>query len=348
MKTIELRAPYLIFLGSETRLTYAKTGAGLVEWRKELCKGQLNLAGGDLDLGLPQMSVAEAKAAGIQSLVIGTATVGGSIPDEWIDVLEEAVLLGLDIVAGVHTRLSDIDRLTAAAAKSGAKLIDVRVPPKRLPVGTGRKRTGKRVLMVGTDCAVGKKYTALQMEKDMKRLGWNADFRASGQTGIMIAGSGLPIDSVVSDFLSGAAELLSPDNTDDHWDVIEGQGGIFHPGYSSVTMGLLIGSQPDVFVVCHEAGRTHISGWEDFPLPSIEQVIERTIAIGELVNPDITCVGVSVNTSRLKADEREAYLAELSSRIGLPCVDPLQGGTDSIIAQISAVMASRNPSARSA
>jgi uncharacterized NAD-dependent epimerase/dehydratase family protein len=348
MKTIELRAPYLIFLGSETRLTYAKTGAGLVEWRRELCKGQLNLAGGDLDLGLPQMSVAEAKAAGIQSLVIGTATVGGSIPDEWIDVLEEAVLLGLDIVAGVHTRLSDIDRLTAAAAKSGAKLIDVRVPPKRLPIGTGRKRSGKRVLMVGTDCAVGKKYTALQMEKDMKRLGWNADFRASGQTGIMIAGNGLPIDSVVSDFLSGAAELLSPDNTDDHWDVIEGQGGIFHPGYSSVTMGLLIGSQPDVFVVCHEAGRTHISGWEDFPLPSIEQVIERTIAIGELVNPDITCVGVSVNTSRLKADEREAYLAELSSRIGLPCVDPLQGGTDSIIAQIAAVMASRNPSARSA
>jgi uncharacterized NAD-dependent epimerase/dehydratase family protein len=348
MKTIELRAPYLIFLGSESRLTYAKTGAGLVEWRRELCKGQLNLPGGNLDLGLPQMSVAEAKAAGIQSLVIGTASVGGSIPDEWLDVLEEAVLAGLDIVAGVHTRLSDIDRLTAAAAKSGAKLVDVRVPPKNLPVGTGRKRTGKRVLMVGTDCAVGKKYTALQMEKDMKRLGWNADFRASGQTGIMIAGNGLPIDSVVSDFLSGAAELLSPDNTDDHWDVIEGQGGIFHPGYSSVTMGLLIGSQPDVFVVCHEAGRTHISGWEDFPLPSIEQVIERTIAIGELVNPDITCVGVSVNTSRLKADEREAYLADLSSRIGLPCVDPLQGGTDSIIAQIAAVMASRNPSARSA
>jgi len=348
MKTIELRAPYLIFLGSESRLTYAKTGAGLVEWRRELCKGQLNLPGGELDLGLPQMSVAEAKAAGIQSLVIGTASVGGSIPDEWLDVLEEAVLAGLDIVAGVHTRLSDIERLTAAAAKSGAKLVDVRVPPKNLPVGTGRKRSGNRVLMVGTDCAVGKKYTALQMEKDMKRLGWNADFRASGQTGIMIAGNGLPIDSVVSDFLSGAAELLSPDNTDDHWDVIEGQGGIFHPGYSSVTMGLLIGSQPDVFVVCHEAGRTHISGWEDFPLPSIEQVIERTIAIGELVNPDITCVGVSVNTSRLKADEREAYLAELSSRIGLPCVDPLQGGTDSIIAQIAAVMASRNPSARSA
>ncbi len=348
MKTIELRAPYLIFLGSETRLTYAKTGAGLVEWRRELCKGQLNLAGGTIDLGLPQMTVAEAKAAGIQSLVIGTATVGGSIPDEWVDVLEEAVVLGLDIVAGVHTRLSDIERLTAAAAKSGAHLVDVRVPPKTLPVGTGKKRSGKRILMVGTDCAVGKKYTALQMEKDMKRLGWNADFRASGQTGIMIAGKGIPIDSVVSDFLSGAAELLSPDNTDDHWDVIEGQGGIFHPGYSSVTLGLLIGSQPDAFVVCHEAGRTHISGWEDFPLPTIEQVIERTIAIGELVNPDITCVGVSVNTSRLKADEREAYLAELSSRIGLPCVDPLQGGTDSIIAQLSAVMASRNPSARSA
>ncbi|WP_417449411.1 DUF1611 domain-containing protein [Kordiimonas sp.] len=343
MKTIELRAPYLIFLGSESGLTYAKTGAGLVEWRRELCKGQLNLPGGTIDLGLPQMSVAEAKAAGIKSLVIGTASVGGSIPDEWLEVLEEAAALGLDIVAGVHTRLSDVDRLAKAAGQSGARLVDVRIPPARLPVGTGKKRTGKRLLMVGTDCAVGKKYTALQMEKDMKRLGWNADFRASGQTGIMIAGNGIPIDSVVSDFVSGAAELLSPDNTEDHWDVIEGQGGIFHPGFSAVSMGLLVGSQPDAFVVCHEARREKIMGWEDFPLPTINDVIERTIAIGELTNPDITCVGVSVNTSSLKADEREAYLADLSSRVGLPCVDPLQDGTDSIIAQLSAVLASRNP-----
>ncbi|NVJ69585.1 MAG: DUF1611 domain-containing protein [Alphaproteobacteria bacterium] len=342
MKAIEIRAPYLIFLGRETQLTYAKTGSGLVQWRAELCKGQMNLEGGTVDLGLPQMTVAEAKAAGIQSLVIGTAAVGGEIPEEWLDALEEAVLAGLDIVAGVHTRLCDIERLAAASSKSGARLVDVRIPPARLPVGSGKKRTGKRLLMVGTDCAVGKKYTALQMEKDMKRLGWNADFRASGQTGIMIAGHGLPIDSVVSDFLVGAAELLSPDNSDDHWDVIEGQGGIFHPGYCAVSMGLLIGSQPDAFVVCHEAGRETFAGWEGLALPSIQDVIERTTLLGQQANSNIACVGVSVNTSGLPADEREAYLAELSSRIGLPCVDPLIDGTDSILAHMSAAEASRD------
>jgi len=250
MITIEIKAPYLIFLGEETRKTYAKTGSGIVDWRPELCKGQLNLIENGLDLGLPRMSVEEAAAAGIKSLVIGTASVGGGIPDQWLETFENALLAGLDIVGGVHKKLNDIPRLVEAAKKSGSKLIDVRVPPANIPVGTGRKRTGKRVLMVGTDCAVGKKYTALAMERDMRKIGLNADFRASGQTGIMIAGRGIPIDAVVCDFLAGAAELLSPDNDADHWDVIEGQGGIFHPGYSPVSMGLLIGSQPDAFVVC--------------------------------------------------------------------------------------------------
>jgi len=343
MGTIELRAPYLIFLGSEKSQTYAKTGAGLVEWRGDLCKGQISLAGGTVDLGLPKLTIAEAVSAGIKSLVIGTASVGGGIPDEWLDTLEDAALQGLDIVAGVHSKLSGIERLSNASAKSGARLVDVRIPPAELPVGTGRKRTGKRILMVGTDCAVGKKYTALAMELDMRKAGMNADFRASGQTGIMVAGQGIPIDSVVSDFVSGAAELLSPDNTDDHWDVIEGQGGIIHPGYSAVTMGLLVGSQPDAFVVCHEAGRTHIKGWEDFPLPSIEEVITRTTEIGVLTNPEITCVGVSVNTSGLQPDEREKYLANLSARLGLPCVDPLKGGTEPIIQRLNIEMALRTP-----
>lgn len=343
MKVIDIKAPYLIFLGRETKLTYAKTGAGLVEWRKDLCRGQINLPGGTVDLGLPQMTIAEAKAAGVRSLVIGTAAVGGGIPEDWLDVLEEAVVAGLDVVAGVHTRLCDNARLSDAAQGSGARLVDVRVPPAELPVGSGRKRAGRRLLMVGTDCAVGKKYSALQIEKDMKRLGWNADFRASGQTGIMIAGQGIPIDSVVSDFIVGAAELLSPDNDKDHWDVIEGQGGIFHPGYAPVSMGLLLGSQPDAFVVCHEAGRSYVEGWEGVSLPTIEQVIKRTKQIGEQVNPDIDCVGVCVNTSGLPADEREAYLADLSNRVGLPCVDPLLDGTDSVIASLAAVMASRDP-----
>ena len=249
-------------------------------------------------------------------------------------MLEQAAAAGLDIVAGVHTRLNDIDRLKEAAASSGARLVDVRVPPKGLPVGTGKKRSGKRVLTVGTDCAVGKKYTALAIERDMKTAGLKATFRASGQTGIMIAGSGIPIDAVVADFLSGAAEQLSPDNDADHWDVIEGQGSIFHPGYASVTMGLLIGSQPDAFVVCTEAGRTHIEGWQDFELPSIEAVISRVSGIGKQVNPAIRCAGISVNTSKLPFDEREDYLSALSKETGLPCIDPIAGNTMPIIERL--------------
>ena len=334
MNTIEIRSPYLIFLGSETEVTYAKTGAGLVQWRPELCRGQISLPAGSVDLGLPSLTIDEAVDAGIQSLLIGTAAVGGGIPEDWLAMLEQAAAAGLDIVAGVHTRLNNIDRLTQAAASSGARLVDVRVPPQGLPVGTGKKRSGKRVLTVGTDCAVGKKYTALAIERDMKAAGLKATFRASGQTGIMIAGSGIPIDAVVADFLSGAAEQLSPDNDPAHWDVIEGQGGIFHPGYASVTMGLLIGSQPDAFVVCTEAGRTHIEGWKDFELPSIEAVIARVSGIGKQVNPAIRCAGISVNTSKLPPDERDDYLRALSQETGLPCIDPIAGDTKPIIERL--------------
>ncbi len=344
MNKITIKAPYLLFLGRETEPTYAKTGAGIAQWRPELCAGQLNLERGTVDLGLPKMSIQDAKAAGVKSLIIGTASVGGAIPDDWLDILEEAALAGLDIVAGVHSRLSDSPRLVAAAKTSGSTLVDVRVPPKILPVGTGKKRSGMRLLTVGTDCALGKKYTALAIERDMKKRGLNADFRASGQTGIMIAGQGLPIDSVVADFISGAAELLSPDNTPDHWDIVEGQGGLYHPGYSGVSIGLLVGSQPDAFVVCTAAGRTHIEGWPDFELPSIDAVIERTISIGQQVNPNICCVGISANTSSLSEEESAAYLKGLSDKYQLPAVDPIRGSTDAIIDYMNLTFATKEAS----
>lgn len=334
MKTIEIKAPYIIFTGEATDSTYAKTGLGLVEWRPELCKGQIRLSGGSIDLGLPFMSLEEAVDHGIKSLIIGTASVGGAIPANWLDTLEHAANLGLDIVGGVHTRLNDVAQLKNAAQGSGAELIDIRVAPNDLPVGTGIKRNGKRLLMVGTDCAVGKKYSALALERDMKAAGLNADFRASGQTGIMIAGKGIPIDAVVSDFVSGAAELLSPNNSEDHWDVIEGQGGIFHPGYAAVSHGLLIGSQPDAFVVCHEANRTHISGWPDFELPTLQDVIRRTIEIGRLTNPAIKCLGISINTFHLSEADAIKYLETTAHETGLPCVDPVRFGADAIVAEL--------------
>jgi uncharacterized NAD-dependent epimerase/dehydratase family protein len=293
--------------------------------------GQLRLTPDTLDLGLPDYDVTEAAAKGAQTLVIGTAVVGGAIPEAWIQLLVDALDAGLDVAAGVHTRLSSIDRLLEASTRSGRKLIDVRVPPPHIPVGTGVKRSGKRLLTVGTDCALGKKYTALALEREMKARGLKVDFRATGQTGIMISGSGIPVDAVVADFVSGAAEMVSPSNDTDHWDVIEGQGSVFHPGYSAVSAGLLVGSQPDAFVVCTEAGRTHIKGWPSFELPSIEAVIQRTLDIGAQVNPSIRCVGISVNTSMLSELERAEYLAQLSSDYGLPAVDPIALGVGPLV-----------------
>ncbi|MFC7048707.1 DUF1611 domain-containing protein [Emcibacter nanhaiensis] len=311
-----------------------KTGRGLLEWRRELCRGQLRLSQDAVDLGLPDLTAAEAVGQGVKSLVIGTAGIGGGIPAEWHETLLDAVQQGMDIVAGVHTKLSELPFLCEAAEKSGARLVDIRTPPASLPVASGRKRSGRRLLTVGTDCAIGKKYTALVLEREMKKKGLNADFRASGQTGIMIAGQGIPIDAVISDFITGAAELLSPDNEPNHWDIVEGQGGIFHPGYAAVSHGLLIGSQPDAFVVCHDPSRDFISGWDDFRLPTIEQVIEQTVVIGSLTNPEIRCVGISLNTSRLSDSARQKATEDIAGRVGLPCVDPLKESIDPIIEKL--------------
>jgi uncharacterized NAD-dependent epimerase/dehydratase family protein len=285
-------------------------------------------------MGVPDMTVEEAVEAGAGSLVVGVAPVGGSIPGSWWQVIENAARAGLDIVCGLHVKLADNQAVVAAATKSGARLIDVRVPPQNLPVGTGTKRSGKRVLMVGADCAIGKKYSALALHQAMREAGMKSTFRATGQTGIMIAGEGIPIDAVVADFISGAAEMISPDNDPDHWDVIEGQGSLFHPGYSGVSLGLLHGSQPDAFVVCHEATRKTVSGWDHYALPSIPDCIDQHLIMGRRTNPAIRCVGISVNTSMLPAGEREQYLVDLMEETGLPCVDPLIDGCGAIVEHI--------------
>lgn len=331
---VHLTAPYLILIGEEDDATYAKTGLGIVQWRPDLVAGQIRFPGCGANLGVPDMTIKEAVTAGVKSLVIGVAPVGGTIPESWWAVILNAARAGLDVVCGLHVKLADRPDVVAAAAESGARLIDVRVPPENLPVGTGIKRNGKRVLMVGTDCAIGKKYSALALNQAMLEAGLNSTFRATGQTGIMIAGEGIPIDTVVADFISGAAERISPENDEDHWDVIEGQGSLFHPGYSGVSLGLLHGSQPDAIVVCHDATRTTVSGWEHFPLPSIQECIDLHLLAGRRTNARIQCVGVSINTSALNAEERSGYLKQLSAETGLPCVDPLIDGCDEIVRHI--------------
>ena len=328
---IDIKSPYLIFLGDEPEESHAKTGVGIAHWRPERCVGQYRLPGSGVDLGIPEMTPGEAKAAGAETMIWGVAGVGGAIPEHWVATLFEAVDAGLNICAGTHSSLAEISGLADAAANKSVALIDVRSPPPDLPVGTGAKRTGKRLLAMGTDCVVGKKFTALSIAREMHDRGWKSDFRATGQTGIMIAGSGIPIDAVVSDFVSGAAEVLSPDNDADHWDVIEGQGGLFHPGYAAVTLGLLHGSQPDAFVVCHAAGREYVEAFPACLLPSIPKLIEQTIVCGSVTNAGIRCAGVSINTSAMSPGDREKYLDDIADLTGLPCVDPVATGVVPIV-----------------
>lgn len=327
---LSLRKPYLLFLGDVTLKSDAKTGFGLRDWCPADVIGQWALPHATVSLGLPVIAPAGAAAQGARSLLIGVAPVGGQLPESWVPTLVQALDAGLDIVSGMHTRLESHPALAAAAARGGARLVNVRHSDRPLPTGTGRKRSGLRVLTVGTDCALGKKYTALALTKALQACGAKASFRATGQTGIMIAGEGIAIDAVVADFIAGAAEQLSPDNAADHWDVIEGQGALFHPAYAGVTLGLLHGSQPDALVLCHDPSRATIEDYPHIPLPSLREAIRRYVEAARLTNPAARCVGVAINSSTLDDAEWTHYRQAVAGELGLPVCDPMRGGVDAI------------------
>jgi uncharacterized NAD-dependent epimerase/dehydratase family protein len=327
---LQLRKPYLLYLGDAALKSDCKTAFGLRDWCRDDVIGEWSLPECPVSLDVPRFSPTEAAAKGAGSIVIGVAPTGGQLPDRWIDDLEAALRAGLDVVSGLHTRLTSFPRLVAAAATHPVRLVDVRHSNGAFPVGSGRKRTGKRVLTVGTDCALGKKYTALALTKALQAHGTPATFRATGQTGVMIAGSGIAVDALVADFLAGAAEALSPDNAANHWDVIEGQGSLFHPAYAAVTLGLLHGSQPDAIVLCHAPERLTIEEYPDYPIPPLPEVIDLYLRTGRLTNRAIRCVGLSINSSTLSDAEWLAYQQRLEHELGLPVCDPMRGGIDRI------------------
>ncbi|HEX7061773.1 MAG TPA: DUF1611 domain-containing protein [Woeseiaceae bacterium] len=327
----EIATPYLVFLGATPNRSDAKTGLGLVHWRPELCLGQLRYPGCGVDLKLPDLRCEDAVAAGAKSLVIGVAAFGGKLEPAWLATLVDAMRAGLDIVSGLHTRLASDETLARVARETGRRLVDVRVPPPDIPIATGRRRSGRRLLTVGTDCCVGKKYTALAIERELTARGMAATFRATGQTGILIAGRGIPMDAVVSDFLAGAAELLSPDNAPEHWDVIEGQGSILHPAYAGVTVGLVHGSQPDAMVLCHDVWRTEIDGYSGFRVPPLTYYIDRYLELALLTHTAPRVIGISLNTADLGAAERQAALEEAERQTGLPAVDPVATGVGRLV-----------------
>lgn len=322
--TVILRRPYLLFLGKEVLPLKAKTAFGLKDWAGDACIGQLRIPGCRVDLGLPEMDPASAASAGAGSLVIGVTPSGGRINPEWDATLIAAVDAGLDIVSGLHTPLRNVTLLAKAAARRGVALVDVRRPPDNLPRATGKRRSGKRVLTVGTDCALGKKYTALALTKAMREQGIDVDFRATGQTGVIIAGRGIVIDAVVADFIAGAAECIAPAAAADHWDMIEGQGSLFHPAYAGVTLGLMHGAQADALVLCHDPRRTHVVSWPDYPIPTLREAAEAYVRAARLTNPDARMAAISLNTFGMpEADALEA-IETASREMGLPAFDPIR------------------------
>ena len=327
-----IKSPYLLFLGDAHDALAAKVAQGIVDWRPQNCVGQLRLDGCNADCGLTDMTIEEAVAAGAKTLVVGVANRGGVIADSWIDVLQKALEQGLDLAAGLHNRLADVSSLATSAQSLGRVLHDVRHPTDTFPVGSGLPRRGKRVLPVGTDCSCGKMYTALALEKAMHKRGIASDFRATGQTGILICGSGVSVDAVVSDFISGATEVLAPEaDDDDHWDIIEGQGSLFHPSFAGVTTGLIHGAQADFLVLCHEPTRTHMRGLPHYAIPDINTCIEANLAVAQLTNPEVKFAGISVNTAALDDADAQACIKELESTHGLPAVDPFRTGVDRLL-----------------
>jgi uncharacterized NAD-dependent epimerase/dehydratase family protein len=331
---MQIHPPYLLFLGDAADPLAAKTAQGIVDWRRDWCLGQLRLPGCKADLGISDLSIPAAQQAGAKTMIVGVANAGGILPDHWTEAIVEALTAGLDVASGLHTRLRSKQEIAAAADRSGRRLFDVRHSEERFETGKGAKRPGMRLLTVGTDCSVGKKYTVLALEREMRARGFEADFKATGQTGVFISGRGAAIDAVPADFISGAVEWISPAASPNHWDLIEGQGSMFHPSFGGVSLGLLHGAQPDAFVVCHEPSRQTMRG-VPHRLPSIRDVIDLTVRCGTLTNPAIRPVGIAINTEALNAAGAAAYLRRLEQDYSLPATDPVRFGVAAIIDRIA-------------
>ena len=332
---MKLETPYLLFLGDARDQLAAKTASGVATWRPEWCIGQISLDGCKADAGLAELTPAEAVRRGARTLVLGVANQGGFVQENWTATIVDAIEHGMHVASGMHAALGDIPAVRAAAERAGRRLFDIRHPPRTFATGTGAKRGGKRLLTVGTDCSSGKMYTALAIEREMRRRGMAADFRATGQTGILIAGGGVAVDAVVADFISGATEWLTPAADEDHWDLIEGQGSLFHPAYAGVSLGLLHGAQADALVLCHEPTRRHARGLPDYALPEIAACIEANLDAARLTNPAARCVGIAVNSSALGARAAAGLVRELEDAHGVPCVDPMATGVGPIVDQLA-------------
>ncbi|MEQ8371345.1 MAG: N-acetyltransferase DgcN [Alphaproteobacteria bacterium] len=336
---MDIKAPYLLFLGDAPDALSAKTAAGIAYWRPEICVGQLRLADCQTTVGLKDITLEEAKEAGVRTMVIGVANRGGVIPKSWVPTMLKAMDLGFDLASGLHTRLSSIAEVAAKARDKGRALHDARHPTREFEVGTGERRSGRRLLTVGTDCSIGKMYASLAIANGLRQAGANIDFRATGQTGILIDGRGVSVDAVVSDFISGAVEWLAPANDAKHWDVIEGQGSLFHPSYAGVSLGLLHGAQPDALILCHEPTRPHMRGLPGRKMPDLRACLDLNVQLARLTSPTPVLAGICVNTSHMHQPEGADYCRRLAEEFGVPAVDPVRDSVAPLIDHLQKAVA---------
>ncbi len=323
--------PYLLYLGHSNDEIGIKTSRGLAVFRPDICVGEFRHDDCGLTLSLPRMDFAAAYAAGARTLILGIANAGGKLGEDLVQDALAAMEAGLDIASGLHQRLKDEPRLVEAATRLGRALHDVRDPRPDIPVGNGRKRAGNRLLTVGTDCSVGKMYATLCLARALAARGVAADFRATGQTGILIAGDGVPLDAVVADFISGAIEQISPERHDGGWDLIEGQGSLFHPSFAGVSTGLLHGAQPDAIVLCHDPMRQSMRGLPHYAPPGLQECLEANLRTARLTNPNVQVVGIALNTSAMSEADAVALCERTASEFGLPCTDPYRMGVETIL-----------------
>jgi uncharacterized NAD-dependent epimerase/dehydratase family protein len=319
----------------------AKTAVGVLKYSDSevvavLDRDRAGTVAADHRSDLPDVPIVASMddAPEADTLLVGIAPIGGGFDESWRPDVRTAIQRGCDVVGGLHYFLADDDEFAALAAEHGVALRDVRKPDPDIGVAGGRSADvdADVVLTVGTDCSVGKMTVALELVAAARERGVDAGFVPTGQTGIMIAGWGNPIDRVVSDFTAGAVEEMILEAGDDH-DVlfVEGQGSIVHPAYSAVTCGILHGAMPDAMVLCHEAGREVVHGYESFDLPPVPEYVDLYERLAAPVHHSEVVAG-TLNTSGLDADsEARAAVDGYADGIGAPATDPVRFGPDAIL-----------------
>jgi len=310
---------------------HGKTALGVLRYRRDQVVAILDSErAGEMQDGVPVVAtVDDALCFNPTVALVGVATQGGRFPPAWRDLLKSAIAKGLDVENGLHEFVSEDPELVELAVRHQVELRDLRKPPPGLNVPTGENLThpAKVVLTVGSDCAIGKMTVALELDAEARRRGIASEFIPTGQTGIAIAGWGISVDAVVADFLAGAAEQLVLDGVARGGEVlwVEGQGSLLHPQYSGVTLGLLHGSAPHAFVLCHIAGQAFVDDNERFPMPSLAELVELHERCALIARP-ARVAAIALNTRGLDETAARAAVAAAEAETGLPADDPVRFG----------------------